>query len=127
MLTGMLIPLLADCVCVCVCVCLCTCVNLYNCMLLSIFSIIVRVYCFFHTVSTEFEDIDISRRTTANIQLDLSHLEVNDVLKMEFRSTVSANFGQILEGFGEFLRDTATVTIVNGIHVTIYMYKALLT
>ena len=57
--------------------------------------------------------------------MDLSNLEVNDILKMEFSSTVTHNFVQILEEFGEFLRDTATVTIVNGMSVLfISVYSA---
>ena len=43
-----------------------------------------------------------------------SHLETNDTLRMKFKSTVADDFVTQLEGNGEFVRDTAAVTIVQG-------------
>ena len=56
----------------------------------------------------------------------MSHLKINDTMKMKFRSTVSDYFIQILEIFKEFIRDTATVTIVKRMSVTVlfvHVYK----
>ena len=66
-------------------------------------------------VSTEFAEIDTNENYTT-IQLNLSHLKINDTLKMKFRSTV-VNFIQIMENLKEYIRDTATVYIVKGISV----------
>ena len=49
----------------------------------------------------------------------MSHLKVNDTLKMKFRSTVNENFIQRYEIFKQFIRDTATVTIVKGTRMSL--------
>ena len=67
-------------------------------------------------VSTEFAEVDTNTINTT-IELDMSHLKVNDTFKMKFRSTVEENFIQFYEMFKEFIRDTATVTIVKGMSV----------
>ena len=69
-------------------------------------------------VSTEFAEMDTTT-TNTTIQLNMSHLKINDTVKMKFRSTVIDNFIQILEIFKEFIRDTATVTIVKRMSVTV--------
>ena len=69
-------------------------------------------------VSTEFAEIDTNTINTT-IQLDMSHLKVNDTFKMKFRSTVDEDFIQLYEMFKEFIRDTVTVTIVKGTRMSV--------
>lgn len=64
-------------------------------------------------VLTEFEKID-TRSQNTSIHLSTSHLETSDTLRMEFKSTVTDDFVNQLKDNGEFVRDTATVTIVQG-------------
>ena len=64
-------------------------------------------------VSTKFKRIN-TRSQNTSIHLPTSHLEANDILKMNFRSTVTDDFVEQLMRFGEFMQDTATVTIVQG-------------
>lgn len=89
--------------CVCVIVCL---------IFRATFSSTLRVLSL-SAVSTDFAEIDTNTNYTT-IQLNMSHLKVNDTLKMKFRSTVDVNFIQRYEFLKEFIRNTATVTIVKG-------------
>lgn len=62
---------------------------------------------------TEFKKINTLSHNTS-IHLPTSHLEANATLRMEFKSTVTDDFVNQIEGKEMFLRDTATVTIVRG-------------
>ena len=72
------------------------------------------------STTCEFEtDIDTRRE---NIAFPTTCLEAGDRLVMNFTSTVTSDFVTQLENnHGEFTRDTATVTVVQGISVTRYI------
>ena len=53
----------------------------------------------------------------------MSHLKINDTIKMKFRSTLSDKFIQLMEALNEFIRDTATVTIVKGMSVLLILFE----
>ena len=56
-----------------------------------------------------------------NFTFSTTCLEVNNRLEMNFTSTVTVSFVTQLEDRREFIRDTATVTVVQGISVTRYI------
>lgn len=89
---------------------------------LTIFSSVVW-YCLFFADSTtcKFSEIHVRNRTT-NFTFLTSCLEIDNKfeMKMKYRSTVTDTFVTQLERVGQFIQDTATVTIVQGISVTKY-------
>ena len=89
---------------------------------LSLFIGVVWYILSLSAVSTtcEFEEKDCCK--TANITVPTSCLEIDNKLemKMKFRSTVTNTFVAQLENITQFLRDTAIVTIVQGMSVTKY-------
>ena len=65
------------------------------------------------STTCEFEEIDTKRE---NIAFPTTCLEAGDRLEIKFESTLISDFVTQLENiFGEFTRDTATVTVVQGI------------
>ena len=71
------------------------------------------------STTCEFETIDTKRE---NIAFPTTCLEAGDRLEIKFYSSLISDFVTLLEAyFGEFTRDTATVTVVQGISVTRYI------
>ena len=106
-------------------ICVFTCVTVnYVCSL--VFLTISSIHCSsilsLSAVSPtcEFEAIDTITGTT-NFEFPTTCLEAGDRLVMNFTSTVTSDFVTQLENYGEFTRDTATVTVVQGISVTRYI------
>ena len=59
---------------------------------------------------------------TTNFEFPTTCLKAGDRLVMNFTSTVTSDFvTQLEKNHGEFVRDTATVTVVQGISVTRYI------
>ena len=63
----------------------------------------------------EFETVDTKR---GNIAFPTTCLEAGDELEIKFSSTVTETFISQVESHLEFIRDTAFVTVVQGISVT---------
>ena len=66
-----------------------------------------------------FEVIDTKR---GSISYPTTCLKAGDELEMKFDSTVTDTFISQIESHLEFIRDTATVTVVQGISVTRYIH-----
>ena len=101
-------------------ICVSTCGTLNSLLSLSLsdWSLLYPLLLSISAVSSTcvFEEIDTKR---GSISYPTTCLKAGDVLEVKFDSTVTATFISQVESHLEFIRDSATVTVVQGISVTI--------